>query len=197
LSERLERAATISRASASGTSVALGWSLVNLAIAYRFLGQTDEVFRIATEAYDRMREALGEGHYSPVHALTLLGYVKAIRGEPDAEATARKVAVQAQLPADHYERAVGLTFLGFVLMHEHKLAEAQRVLEEVLRLRRNQFSSPNLADCRNRGLVRRGVCAARRPRAPRRCFRKALTRLRRCMDRTTRERARRRCDGIA
>jgi serine/threonine-protein kinase len=163
--ERLERAAAISRASASGTSVALGWSLVNLAIAYRFLGQTDEVFRIATEAYDRMREALGEGHYSLVHSLTLLGYVKAIRGEPDAEATARKaVAVQAQLPADHYERAVGLTFLGFVLMHEHKLAEAQRVLEEALRLRRNQFSSPNWRIAETAGWLGE-VCAQRGDRA--------------------------------
>jgi serine/threonine-protein kinase len=159
--ERLERAAAISRASASGTSVALGWSLVNLAIAYRFLGQTDEVFRIATEAHDRMREALGEGHYSLVHSLTLLGYVRAIRGEPDAEAIARKaVAVQAQLPADHYERAVGLTFLGFVLMHEHKLPEAERALDEALRLRRRHFTAPNWRIAETAGWLGE-VCALR------------------------------------
>jgi serine/threonine-protein kinase len=142
--EQLERAIAITRASATGSSVALGWSLVNLAIAYRFLGQTDRVFAVATEAYDRMRESLGDNHFSLVHSLTLIGYVKAIRGDPDAEPIVRKaVALQAQLPPDHYERAVGQTFLGFVLMHTRKLPEAERALDEALRLRRKQFQAPN------------------------------------------------------
>ena len=142
--QQLERSVAISRAGTTGTSVSLGWALVNLAVTYRFLGETDRVFHVATEAHERMREALGDGHFSLVHSMTLLAYVKALRGESDAEMLARQaVDVQAQLPADNYERAVGLTFLGFVLMHEGKLPEAERALEEALRLRRKHFKAPN------------------------------------------------------
>lgn len=66
------------------------------------------------------------------------------RGVGAAEATARKaVAVQSQLPADNIERAVGLTFLGFVLMKQHQLVEARQVLERALELRRPAFTPPN------------------------------------------------------
>jgi serine/threonine-protein kinase len=159
--EQLERAAGISRANATGTSQALGWALVNLTNTYRFMGQTDQMDRVATEAYDRMRESLGDSHFSLVHPLTNLGYLKAIRGEPDAEATVRKaVDVQAQLPADHYERSVGLTFLGFVLMHERKLPEAERALDEALRQRRKHFTAPHWRIAETAGWLGE-VCALR------------------------------------
>jgi serine/threonine protein kinase len=163
--EQLDRAIAISRPTATKSSVALGWSLVNLAIAYRFLGETDRTFDVATEAYDRMRESLGDENYSLVHSLTLLAYVKAIRGEPDAEAMARKaVALQAQLPTDHYERAVGLSFLGFVLMREGKLQEAEHALDEALRLRRQHFAAPNWRIAETAGWLGE-VCAMRSDRA--------------------------------
>ena len=51
--------------------------------------------------------------------------------------------MQAPLPPDNYERAVGLTFLGFVLMKKHDLVEARGALERALALRRSAFKSPN------------------------------------------------------
>lgn len=142
--DELEQAVAISRADAAHTSLPLGWALVNLANTYRFMGRTDDVLRVAAEAYERMREALGDGHFSLIHSLAFIAYAKAIRGEADAEAVIRRgLAVQAQLPDDHYERAVGLTFLGFVLMKNQKLPEARQALEEALRLRRAAFAAPN------------------------------------------------------
>ena len=122
----------------------LAWALVNLANAYRFLGRNDDVLRTAEESYAQFKGALGEGHFSTVHPLAFIAYAKAIRGDQDAETIARKaVAVQATLPRDNYERAVGLTFLGFVLLQKRELAEARAVLEQGLELRRKAFKAPN------------------------------------------------------
>ena len=55
----------------------------------------------------------------------------------------RGVAVQATLAEGHYERAVGLTHMGFVLMHRGKLEEAVKALREALALRRKAFAAPN------------------------------------------------------
>jgi tetratricopeptide (TPR) repeat protein len=168
----LERAAAISRATFKDTSMPRAWALVNLANAYRFLGRNDEVLRTAEESYEQFKGALGEGHYSTVHPLAFIAYAKALRGDPDAEAVARKaVAVQASLPGDHYERAVGLSFLGFVLMHEQNrggLPEARAVLERALELRRKAFAAPNWRIAETAGwlgeaIARQGDRAAGRP----------------------------------
>ena len=122
----------------------LAWALVNLANTYRFLGRHDDMLRAAEESYEQFKGALGETHYSTMHAQIFIAYVKALRGEPDAEAVARRaIAVQARLPPDHYERAVSLSFLGFVLMQKGQVAEARRALEAALAIRRKTFSDPN------------------------------------------------------
>ncbi len=141
---QLERSAAISRRGTTGASMPMAWALVNLANAYRFLGRNDDVLRSAQESYTHFAGALGEGHFSSVHPLAFIAYAKAMRGEVDAEAIARKaVAVQASLPEDNYERAVGLTFLGFVLMKQHQLVEARQALQRALDLRRQAFKAPN------------------------------------------------------
>lgn len=67
-----------------------------------------------------------------------------MRGDPDAPSVVeRAIANQAQLPADHYERGVSLTFLGAVLMHERRLPEARRALEQALVIRQHSFKDPN------------------------------------------------------
>jgi serine/threonine-protein kinase len=141
---QFERSAAISRSVLKEASMPLAWALVNLANAYRFLGKNEELLRTAEESHAQFTSALGEGHFSNVHALAFMAYAKANRGDADAEAIARQaVAVQASLPADHYERAVGLTFLGFVLMKKHELGEARTSLERALQLRRTAFKAPN------------------------------------------------------
>ena len=40
----------------------------------------------------------------------------------------RGIANQSALPVDTYERAVGLNFLGFVLLHEGQLVAARAAL---------------------------------------------------------------------
>lgn len=165
----LDRSAAISRRSVKDASMPLAWVLVNLANAYRFLGRTDDVLRAAEESYAQFKGALGEGHYSTVHPLAFIAYAKAIRGDDDAETFARRaVAVQASLPPDNYERAVGLTFLGFVLMQKHELAEARTTLQQALELRRHAFKAPNWRIAETAGwlgevLAQQGDRASARP----------------------------------
>jgi serine/threonine-protein kinase len=141
---QLERAASISRANFKDASTPLAWSLVNLANAYRFLGRYDDMQRAAEESYEQFKGALGESHFSTVHALVFIAYGKARRGEPDAEAIVRRaIANQSRLPVDHYERAVSLGFLGFVLMQKGQLLEAKQALERALEIRRATFKDPN------------------------------------------------------
>jgi serine/threonine-protein kinase len=140
----LERAAVISRATFKDASMPLAWALVNLANTYRFLGRTDDMLRAAEESYEQFKGALGENHYSTMHALVFIAYGKALRGDRDAlSVVERAIANQAQLPADHYERGVSLTFLGAVLMHERRLPEARRALEQALAIRQKSFKDPN------------------------------------------------------
>jgi serine/threonine-protein kinase len=140
----LERAIAIARATYTGHSIPVGWSLVNLANTYRFLGDVDRLAINARDGYDHLRATLGESHYSLVHPLALMAYAKAMRGEADADEIARRaIAVQEQLPSDHYERAVGLTFLGVVLMQQGRLTDARQALERALALRRAGFKAPN------------------------------------------------------
>ena len=138
-----EHAVTLGRSDPSG-ALALGWALTNLANTYRFLGRVDEVRTTAEESLVHMRQALGETHFSLIHPIAFIAWVKALRGEPDAEALIREgVALQQQLPADHFERAVGLTFLGFVLTEQGRYADAVAALERALELRRAHFKAPN------------------------------------------------------
>jgi len=157
----LEQATAIVRDTARGSSLGLAWGLVNLSNAYRFLGRHADMRRVAEEAADRMREALGAGHFALVHPLSFIAYGLAIAGDPSAEAMAREaVSVQATLAPDHYERAVGLTFLGFALGRAGKLTEADRVLTEALALRRARFEAPNWRIAETAGFL--GEVAARR-----------------------------------
>jgi eukaryotic-like serine/threonine-protein kinase len=140
----LERAADISRASFTGTSMSLGWVLVNLANVYRFQGEIDKSLAAATESLAQFEGALGPTHVSTIHPLAAIAYAKAAKGEPDAESFIRRgLANQTSLPDDHYERAVGLNYLGFVLMKAGRLTEARDALERALAIRRRVFPSPN------------------------------------------------------
>jgi tetratricopeptide (TPR) repeat protein len=58
--------------------------------------------------------------------------------EPDAEVWARRaLGIQRdKLPEGHGEQAVGLTWLGFVLLQQGELAEARPLLERALEIRR-------------------------------------------------------------
>ncbi len=157
----LERAIPIIRANARGSSISLAWALVNLANAYRFLGRNDDMLRTALEGADRMSEALGRDHFAMVHALSFVAFGKALKGEPDAESIARRaVAVQSSLAPDHYERAVGLTFLGATLTLTGKPGEAVRALDEALTLRRARFAGPNWRIAETAGFLGQALAAA-------------------------------------
>ena len=105
----------------------LAWALVNLANTYRFLGEIDKSLAAATESLAQFEGALGANHFSTIHPLASIAYAKAVRGDPDAEAFDRRgIANQASLPADNYERAVGLNFLGFVLLQTRGARQARR-----------------------------------------------------------------------
>jgi serine/threonine-protein kinase len=140
----LERAAAISRASFKDASVPLGWALVNLANVYRFQGDVDRSLAAATESLAQFEAALGPTHFSTIHPLAAIAYAKAARGDADAESFIRRgLANQAALPEDHYERAVGLNYLGYVLMKARRLTEARAALESALATRRRVFAAPN------------------------------------------------------
>jgi tetratricopeptide (TPR) repeat protein len=122
----------------------LAWALVNLSNTYRFLGEIDKSAAAATESLTQFEGALGPNHFSTIHALASIAYAKAAKGERDAETFIRRgIANQASLPADNYERAVGLNYLGFVLMQKGELREARQVLEQALAVRRKTFAAPN------------------------------------------------------
>lgn len=143
--EWLERAARVSRASYQGTSVPLAWALVNLANVYRYQGDLDRSLAAATESLAQFEGALGANHYSTIHALGAIAYVKAMRGDAaGADAAIRRgIANQAALAPDHYERAVGLNFLGVVHREAGRLDEARVALEQALAVRRRVFPAPN------------------------------------------------------
>jgi serine/threonine-protein kinase len=150
----LERSVAISRANFSEASIPLGWALVNLANVYRFLGESAKVLRTATESYDQMRATMGDSHYSLIHPLALMAYGQALARDPAAEDTIRRgLALQHQLPPDHHERAVGLTFLGFVLAERGRLDEARTALERALAIRHRQFQAPNWRIAETAGLL--------------------------------------------
>jgi uncharacterized protein HemY len=73
--------------------------------------------------------------------LTQLAWAKVERGLPGAEADARQAfALQNRsLQRDHPDRAVSLTWLGYVLLRQNQLAEARTHLEEAIALRRKAF----------------------------------------------------------
>jgi tetratricopeptide (TPR) repeat protein/tRNA A-37 threonylcarbamoyl transferase component Bud32 len=140
----LERSATISRASFKDASMPLGWALVNLSNTYRFLGENEKSLAAATESLAQFEGSLGANHFSTIHPLASIAYAKAVRGDPDAEAYIRRgIANQAALPADNYERAVGLNYLGFVLLQSRHLPQARVALERALEVRRRSFATPN------------------------------------------------------
>jgi tetratricopeptide (TPR) repeat protein len=140
----LERAAAVSRASFKDASVPLGWALVNLANVYRFQGEVERSLAAATESLAQFEAALGPTHFSTIHPLAAIAYAKAARGDIDAESFIRRgLANQAALPEDHYERAVGLNYLGYVLMKAGRLTEARTALESALATRRRVFAAPN------------------------------------------------------
>lgn len=140
----LERSAAISRASFKDASITLAWALVNLSNTYRFLGDMDKSLAAATESLAQFEGSLGASHFSTIHPLALIAYAKAVRGDADAEAfIQRGIANQSSLPADNYERAVGLNFLGFVLLQERRLVPAREALTRALEVRRRSFVAPN------------------------------------------------------
>ena len=140
----LERSAAISRASFKDASITLAWALVNLSNTYRFLGELDKSLAAATESLVQFEGSLGPTHFSTIHPLALIAYAKAGRGDADAEAFIRRgIANQSSLPADNYERAVGLNFLGFVLLQTRQLPQAREALERALDVRRRSYAAPN------------------------------------------------------
>ncbi len=141
----LERAAAVSRASFKEASVPLAWALVNLSNVYRYQGDLDRSLAAATESLAQFEGALGVNHYSTIHALASVAYAKALQGDTAGAETAirRGIANQASLAADHYERAVGMNFLGVVLLHAGRLGEARDALGQALAVRRRVFSAPN------------------------------------------------------
>lgn len=142
--ERLEKAAAIGKAAQGGPRVALAWTLTNLGLIYLWTGQLDAAHRNASEALRLFEATLGKDSPATVHPIMTMADAMALRGDPGAEVLMRRgVAVQATLAEGHYERAVGLTHLGFVLMHGGKLEEAVKVLREALALRRKAFAAPN------------------------------------------------------
>jgi len=119
--------------------------LLNLSVVQRYLGQPEAGLRSAQEAHTALAAALGESHSLTAQTLLMIGWAKSMLGHNDAETFARRgVAIEeAQLPPGHFERAVGLGYLGFVLVRNNKLPEAQKALTEALEIRRKNFKAPN------------------------------------------------------
>lgn len=140
----LERSAAISRTTLKDVSMPLAWALVNLSNTYRFLGRPDDSLAAAEESLRQFEGALGPSHYSTIHPLASMAFVKAQRGDADAEAVIRRgIANQASLPPGNFERAVGLSFLGYVLLQKNDLAGARAALSDALAMRRAAFTAPN------------------------------------------------------
>lgn len=135
----------VAGARASKAYESLGLALLNLSVVQRHLGLPEATLRSAQEAHTAYVESLGESHPLTAQTLLMMAWAKSMVGEKDAEAYARKgVAIQsAQLPPGHQERALGLSFLGFVLMRGNKLEEARQSLAEALELRRKGLKGPN------------------------------------------------------
>ncbi|MBS1826333.1 MAG: protein kinase [Acidobacteria bacterium] len=167
--ERLELAAAAGKAAPGGPRVALAWTLTNLGLIYLWTGHLDAALRNAAEALRLFESTLGKDSPATVHPIMTMAGAMALRGDAAAETLMRRgVAVQSTLAAGHYERAVGLTHLGFVLMHRGKLDEAVKVLNEALALRRKAFVAPNWRIAETEGflgeaLARMGRGAEARP----------------------------------
>ena len=164
----LDRAAANARS--SNASETLGLALLNLSVVQRYLGQPDATLRSAQEANVALTKALGESHSLTAQTLLMIGYAKSMLGESDAEGFARRgLAIEeAQLPPGHFERAVGLGYLGFILLKNGKLPEARQKLTESLEIRRKSFKAPNFRIADSAGwlgetMARQGDVAAARP----------------------------------
>ena len=187
----LERSAAIARASFKDASRPLAWALVNLSNTYRFLGENEKSLAAATESLAQFEGSLGANHFSTIHPLALIAYAKALRGDADAESFIRRgIANQASLPADNYERAVGLSFLGFVLRQSRQLPQAREALERALDVRRRSFAAPNWRIAETAGWLGEVLALLdTRPR-PCHCCANASRRSRRSTAPRTRERSR-------
>jgi hypothetical protein len=164
----LERAAKNARLAKSAEP--LGNALLNLSVVQRYLGQPDATLRSAQEAYSALTDALGPSHSLTAQTLLMIGYAKSMLGESDAEDFGRRgLAIEeAQLPPGHFERAVGLGYLGFILMRNGKLPEARQKLTESLDIRRRSFKAPNFRIADSAGwlgetIARQGDRATARP----------------------------------
>ena len=167
---QLERRVAITRSHGSEPTISLGWALVNLANTERFLGRAGAAEVHAQEATAVFRKTLGESHPSLIHPIAILAWAMSVQGEKGAEELMRQgEAIQQKLLApDNYEHAVGLTFLGFVLMNEGKLGEARQDLARALEIRRKNFAAPNWRIAETAGflgesIARQGQRDAARP----------------------------------
>lgn len=139
----LEKAVAVARARRAEAPDSLGWASLNLAVAGRILDEPALVRASALESISAFREASGPDSPPEAQALTQLAWAKVRLSEADAESTARKaLAIQtARLPKDHNELAVGLTWLGYVLLEKGKLAEARLLLDQAVSVRKRTFPS--------------------------------------------------------
>ncbi len=139
----LERAVALARARANESPEALGWAALNLAIVERVLDRPAVVKSLAMESIAAFRAGLGEASPPAAQAMTQLAWASARLKEPEAERWAREaVAIEAaKLPPGHPEHAVGLTWLGYVLLQKDELTEARTTLERALEIRRGTAPS--------------------------------------------------------
>ncbi|MFN7931717.1 MAG: serine/threonine-protein kinase [Bryobacteraceae bacterium] len=168
--ERLEKAAALTRGAHREPRVPLAWTLANLGLIYLWTGKHDAAQRNAAESLKVFEATLGKEHPATIHPIATLAHSMALQSGRDAEALMRRgVAVQAAaLGEGHYERAVGLTHLGFVLMQIGKPGEAVQVLRDALALRKKTFQAPNWRLAETEGflgeaLARTGQAGEARP----------------------------------
>ncbi|MBL8174940.1 MAG: protein kinase [Bryobacterales bacterium] len=142
---RLEKAAASSRAAHREPRVPLAWTLANLGLIYLWTGQHEAARRNAAESLGLFEATLGRDHPATIHPIMTLAHVTSARNPSQAEALMRRgVAAQAAaLDEGHFERAVGLTHLGFVLMRGANPQEAVKPLRLALALRKKTFQPPN------------------------------------------------------
>ena len=117
---------------------------MNLATVARILDKPGDAKAAAIESIAAFTESMGDSSPTVAQGLTQLAWAKVRLGEPGAEDDARKALTieNAVYPKDHYERAVGLTWLGFVLLQQQgRLNEARTQLEEAVALRKKASPS--------------------------------------------------------
>jgi serine/threonine-protein kinase len=160
-----KRSETLARQASDPPPAGIMWTLVNQASIYRFLDQPEPMLALSMEAQTIFERTMGKDHPSLIHSLASRAWALARLGRPGAEELIRQgVAIQdRRLPEGHFERAVGLHFLGYVLLKNGQLEEAERVVREALEIRRRSFQQPNWRIAETAGLLGEMLAARGRP----------------------------------